>query len=84
MRRVFLCAVLVMLSVSSAFGDATEELLKIAMDKNTTPKNVQNLIKFGADVNATDKNGVTALIFSRKIKMAKPQSTIHRLTKSNA
>ena len=40
MRRVFLCVVLVMLSVSSAFGDATEELLKISKDENTTPRMV--------------------------------------------
>ncbi|MBQ7214518.1 MAG: ankyrin repeat domain-containing protein [Synergistaceae bacterium] len=64
MRRVFLCAVLVIVSVSSAFGDATEELLKIAKDENTTPRMIEYLIKLGADVNAKDKNSLTALMWA--------------------
>ena len=54
MRKAFLCAVLVLACVSSAFGDATDQLFKAAKDSKTTPKMIENLIKFGADVNAED------------------------------
>ena len=62
MKKVILCAVLVLVCVSSAFGGATEELLKAAKDSNTTPKMIENLIKFGADVNAENEDGNTALM----------------------
>lgn len=64
MRKAFLCAVLVLVSVSAAFGGATEELLRAARDKNTTPRMIQNLIKFGADVNAKDNRSFTALMYA--------------------
>ncbi|MBQ3345989.1 MAG: hypothetical protein IJG39_02730, partial [Synergistaceae bacterium] len=37
-----------------AVNSATEELLKIAGDNNTTPQMIENLINLGADVNAED------------------------------
>ena len=67
MRRAILCAVLVMVSVSSAFGNATEDLLKIAGDKNTTPKMIQTLINAGAYVNAKSKTDTTALMYAATV-----------------
>ena len=60
MKRAILCVVVVALSVSSAFGGATEDLLIAALDENTTPQRIQALINFGADVNAKDEYGRTA------------------------
>lgn len=71
MRRAFLCAVLMMVCASSAFGGATEELLKAAADKNTTPRMIENLIKAGANVNAKDNKGKTALDYAKKNEKVK-------------
>ena len=64
MKKVFLCVILVMLCVSSAFGGATEDLLEAAKSGNTTPKMLQALIKLGANVNVKDKDGATALMWT--------------------
>ncbi len=37
MKKVFLCVMLVLVCVSSAFGGATEELLRVIRYSNTTP-----------------------------------------------
>ena len=60
MKRAILCVIMVVLSVSAAFGGATEDLLTAALDETTTPQKIQALINFGADVNAKDEYGRTA------------------------
>ena len=65
MKKAILCViVVVVLSVSAAFGGVTEDLMRAASDKSTTPQNIVSLIKAGADVNAKDDNGMTALIWA--------------------
>ena len=64
MKKALLCAVMVALCVSAAFGGATEDLMKAVQDKTTTPQKIRNLIKLGADVNAKDKYGMTALMLA--------------------
>lgn len=53
-----------LMCVSSAFGNATDELLKAAKDKRTTPRMIEKLIKLGADVNAKDNEEYTALMLA--------------------
>lgn len=62
MKKLLLCVVMVALSVSAAFGGATEDLFEAAQDKDTTPQKIQSLIESGANVNAKDKDGWTALM----------------------
>lgn len=71
MRKAFWGAVLVLACVSSAFGGATEELLRAVADKNTTPRMIENLIKAGANVNAKDNKGKTALDYAKKNEKVK-------------
>ena len=64
MKRIFMCAVLVMLSVSSAFGNATDDLLKVARYWKTEPELMQHFINLGARVNTKDDYGMTALMWA--------------------
>ena len=64
MKKVFLCVLLVALSISVAWGNATEDLVYAVMDKNTTPRQVTALINAGADVNLRNKDGKTALMLA--------------------
>ena len=46
MKKAILCViVVVVLSVSAAFGGVTEDLMRAASDKSTTPQNIVSLIK---------------------------------------
>ncbi len=68
---VIVCVVLVIVGVfflwrtkRPALSEATKDLLKAAVDKNTTPRMIQNLINLGADVHAKDDKGNTALMLA--------------------
>ncbi len=62
MKKLLLCVVMVALSVSAAFGGATEDLFEAAHDKDTTPQKIQSLIESGANVNAKSNGGWTPLM----------------------
>ena len=64
MKKLFLCVILVALSVSAAFGNATEDLFKAVMDANTTPEQITALIKAGANVNAKGEYGAMPLLLA--------------------
>ena len=63
MKKIILCVVVV-LCVSAAFGGLTEDFFIAALDENTTPQKIHNLVKFGADVNARDATDWTALMWA--------------------
>ncbi|MBR0252880.1 MAG: hypothetical protein IJQ57_05975, partial [Synergistaceae bacterium] len=55
MKKLLLGLMLIVLSVSAAFGGTTEELLEIAGNPDTTPEQITKLINAGADVNDTTR-----------------------------
>lgn len=65
MMTVILCMVILMVTVSMAFAEATEDLLSAAKSKYTTPQMIRTLIKSGANVNAKDNDGKTALDYAQ-------------------
>ncbi len=65
MMTVILCMVILMVTVSMAFAEATEDLLSAAKSKYTTPQMIRTLIKSGANVNAKDNDGKTVLDYAQ-------------------
>ena len=83
MKKVFLCVLLVTLSVSAAFGNAQDDLLKAVNNPKTTPQDIRKIIKAGADVNYTyDGRGSTALMIA--IRFHLKSETIKALIKAGA
>ena len=65
MKRAFLCAVLMLMCVSSAFGGEKEDLalVQAVMDSNSTPAQIKALIQSGANANFQEpQTGGTVLI----------------------
>ncbi|MBQ3645062.1 MAG: ankyrin repeat domain-containing protein, partial [Synergistaceae bacterium] len=64
MKKFLISLMLIVLSVSAAFGGTTEELLEIAGNPDTTPEQITKLINAGADVNDTTREYeyITALM----------------------
>ena len=64
MKKLCVVAVMVLVCASAAFGDVNNELFVAAMEENTTPQMIKDLIKSGANVNAKTDNGETALMWA--------------------
>ena len=77
MRKAFLCAVLVLACVSSAFGGATGDPFKsidswLATPKRVkifaTPEGVEKFMRAGNDVNSKSTDGITPLMLAVSIQ----------------
>lgn len=72
--RIIFCAVMfIVLTISCAFGNATDDLLKLVQTEKVTTKRIEKLLNAGADINGTDNHGYSVLINAIDVAEAKPE-----------
>ena len=62
MKKFYLALILVIVIISSAFGDATSDLFEAVRFEDTTPEKIYELVSSGAKINYKNDNGYTILM----------------------